>query len=120
VPQLISIKTIQDSRGALSVAQGELPFVPARVFFVHGMTAQRGGHRHRANRVLLFACGGKIRVGVESPGVKTEFLLVDPKEGLLLEPEDWHVFEALDPAAVLVVLCSHPYDPQDYITERYE
>ena len=118
VPKLIQLKTIVDQRGALSVADRELPFSVSRVFFVHEMKGVRGGHGHKRNRVLLFASGGRVQVRVVSSKEVSEFVLDSPKVGLLLEPEDWHEFQALDATAALTVLCSHHYDPDDYVTEK--
>jgi hypothetical protein len=44
------------------------------------------------------------------------FLLADPKQCLLLDPEDWHTLQPQKNAAILV-MASHPYEATDYVLE---
>jgi hypothetical protein len=45
------------------------------------------------------------------------FQLGSPAEALLLEAADWHRIEHFASEAILLVLASEPYDPEDYIRE---
>lgn len=120
--RLIEFPTFIDERGSLTVMQNELPFVPKRCFTVYNMKAPRGGHGHQVSKTVLFALAGKIRIEVRVKGKDkqdSEFFTLDqPKTGLYLDPEDWHLFEALTPDAVLLCIASHEYSKDDYFHER--
>ena len=52
-------------------------------------------------------------------GVKEElYILNDPSECILIEPEDWHSM-TFGKNAVLIVFASHKYDKSDYINSNY-
>jgi hypothetical protein len=46
--------------------------------------------------------------------------LARPDRILLLQPEDWHVMRDFSADAVLLVLASHRFDPDDYVDEGYD
>ena len=48
--RFVDVPTVRDDRGALSVieAGAHIPFAVARVFYMHHMTVDRGGHAHHA------------------------------------------------------------------------
>jgi dTDP-4-dehydrorhamnose 3,5-epimerase-like enzyme len=79
----------------------------------------RGGHRHKRTRQALVCVKGCCTVdwtnGVESGSTRLE----DPGRLLLLEPEDWHLMRDFSEDALLLVLASESYDPDDYLYERY-
>ncbi len=120
--KMIAFPTFSDHRGSLTVMDQDLPFKPERCFTIYQMTAPRGGHGHLVSRTILFALAGKLRVEVRAKGtqkVESDFyLLDDPKNGLYLDPEDWHAFEALSPDAVLLCIASQPFSKDDYFYER--
>jgi hypothetical protein len=70
--------------------------------------------------MALIAMGGQVKVNIEAPHGKSEVLLTTPEDCLLLAPEDWHTFEKVSGNPTLVVLASHDYDANDYITDRYQ
>ena len=111
---LIQFERHADSRGLLTVAEKELPFVPVRAFWITGADGQpRGGHGHKVTRLVLVAIAGSVTVEVRSRH-GGRFELTRPDQGLLLEPEDWHTFECRTGAALLA-LASHGYDADDYV-----
>lgn len=113
-----SINTIHDRRGSLTVIQDEVPFQIQRVFFIQGVSEPRGGHRHVLNRMVLIALQGTITVDCQTPDTDMSFELNQPQSALLLDPEDWHTMKFTSDG-ILLVLCSHPYSAEDYITEKY-
>ena len=44
------------------------------------------------------------------------FVLDTPSKCLIVEPKDWHTM-TFGPDAVLLVIASHPFDPNDYFDE---
>jgi hypothetical protein len=119
VAKLISLQSIHDSRGSLTVIEKVLPFQVKRIFYVYDMKAPRGGHRHNLTHMALVAMGGSVSVEVTNSSGKEIFKLTSPAQCLYLAPEDWHQFTAENDKVVLMAICSHEYDPNDYITENY-
>lgn len=121
--KMIQFATFSDARGSLTVMQApELPFEPKRCFTIYDFKAPRGGHGHLRSSTVLFALSGTIRVEVRRKGTNQQqsdfFTLNSPQQGLYLDPEDWHSFEALTPGSVLLCLASHLYSKDDYFYER--
>ena len=68
--------------------------------------------------MLLAVLHGRVDIEVQSPTSSAHFVLASPDIGLHLAPEDWHRMR-FGRAAVLLVIASLGYDPDDYITEPY-
>jgi UDP-2-acetamido-3-amino-2,3-dideoxy-glucuronate N-acetyltransferase len=110
----------EPERGTLAAFEGEaLPFVPARFFVVFGVPAGsiRGDHAHRRCHELLIATRGRIEVSADDGATRGDFVLDTPSVGLYLPPRTWCTQHSHSPDAVLAVLASHPYDPDDYIRD---
>jgi acetyltransferase-like isoleucine patch superfamily enzyme/dTDP-4-dehydrorhamnose 3,5-epimerase-like enzyme len=114
-----------DLRGRLTV--GELPdegvpFTPRRWFLVHDVPSRevRGEHAHRVCHQFLICVSGQVSVAVDDGERRNEVLLDEPTLGLYVPPRVWASQYRYDKDAVLLVLASHPYDPDDYIREYDE
>lgn len=115
--KILNLPTFQDPRGSLTVLQDEIPFKIARVYWLHGCDGStRGGHRHIKTIQALVCLSGECTVEVVKSSDRRSFSLTDPKECLLLEPEDWHMLHP-QKNAVMVVMASHPYEAADYVLE---
>ena len=127
VPRLIPIRNVaaeQTSLGCLSVVQSnvDLGFPIRRVFFIHGMDegAARGGHAHKEGCQCLIMARGSSRVVVEGPAGRLEFMLDRPDQGLIVPPNYWRVMKDFSQDAVMLVLASDDYDPDEYIRDYAE
>jgi len=118
MPQLIDLPTYQDSRGVLTVIEAELNFSIARVFFIYGVSDQRGGHGHIRNKLGLVCIQGHVHVEGQTPTDDFSQLLDNPAVCLLLAPEDWHRMN-FSKDAILLVCASEPYAKDDYFYEPY-
>lgn len=116
---LITTNTFSDERGKLSVIDKILPFEIKRVFYIYDVNAKRGGHGHIRSKIALIALNGSIDILVQTPSEDLKYHLSKPDEILILEPEDWHEMDNFSKGAVLLVLCSHHYDKEDYFFEPY-
>ena len=115
--KMFDLPTFQDPRGSLTVLQEEIPFKIARVYWIYGADGSlRGGHRHLKTIQALVCVSGQCAVEVVKGAKRDSFLLVDPKQCLLLDPEDWHTLQPQKNAAILV-MASHPYEATDYVLE---
>lgn len=127
VPRLISIKTIAAepiSLGSLSVVQSnvDLGFPIRRVFFIHGMDegTERGGHAHKEGCQCLIMARGSSRIVLEGPAGRREFLLESPEQGLIVPTDHWREMKDFSQDAVMLVLASDDYDPDEYIRDYSE
>lgn len=113
---VVELDTHGDARGRLSVADG-LPFPAARLFVVDGVpdAAVRGGHAQRRGEELLVCVRGACTVDVDDGERRWSVRLDRPGLGLHLPPLVWSAQRDFTADAVLVVLASNPYDPDDHI-----
>lgn len=116
--QIIQIKTICDKRGSLSVIEKEIGFDIKRVFYIYDVKDTRGGHAHHKTKVALICLNGICEVIIHTADSKHTYTLNSPKTCLILEPHEWHTMENFSSQAILLVLASEPYNPDDYITEK--
>lgn len=116
-------RDIKDLRGDLAVTEypADVPFLPARHFIVHSVANQeiRGEHAHRQCHQLLICVAGSVHIVADDGRQRQEFILDHPTLGLHLAPMVWGIQYRYSRDAVLLVLASHAYDPQDYI-RNYE
>lgn len=115
--RLLDIPTVRDPRGALSVIEGgtHIPFAVARVFYMHAMTADRGGHAHRDTEQCILSVAGAFRMVLTDGRDTADYLLDDPARGLYLPPMVFLDIRDITPDAVCLVLASTPYDPRGVI-----
>lgn len=110
-----------DERGTLSVAEiGEsLPFRAARYFLVRDVPpgAARAQHAQRQGHELLSCVAGACAVEVRWHGGDAVHRLADPGTALYVPPGVWMECREFSEDALLLVLCSHPYDPRDQVAD---
>jgi UDP-2-acetamido-3-amino-2,3-dideoxy-glucuronate N-acetyltransferase len=110
---------IEDLRGFLTFREegNGLPFCPKRCFAVYGVPSPqvRGEHAHRACQQFLVVLKGTMTCVVDDSHVRQEIALASPGTGLYVPPMVWATQYKFSSAAVLLVLASHLYDPDDYI-----
>lgn len=113
-----------DLRGSLVSAEvgGHIPFEPRRFFTVMEVPSKdvRGAHAHRLCEQFLVCQVGHVAVVVDDGEVREEVLLDDPGIGLYLPPLIWGTQYHYTSDALLLVLASRPYEPEDYIRDYDE
>jgi acetyltransferase-like isoleucine patch superfamily enzyme len=121
--ELITITQATDLRGSIVASEfANLPFVPQRVFAIFDVPSSevRGEHAHRACEQILICLSGSVRCLVDDGASRTEFTLDRPDVGLHVPALRWGTQYRYSPDAVLLVLASLPYDPDDYIRSYEE
>ena len=117
---LITLPTMRDERGHLTVLDKVLPFDICRSFWIYGADGNiRGGHRHHKTRQALVALKGSVTVHMDDGKNKETVILSQPHECLIVEPKDWHTMD-FGPDSILMVFASHSYDKNDYIHDPYQ
>jgi UDP-2-acetamido-3-amino-2,3-dideoxy-glucuronate N-acetyltransferase len=111
-----------DMRGTLTAGElpsEEIPFAVRRWFMVYDVPSRevRGEHAHRACHQFLVCVAGSVSVVVDDGIGRSSILLDDPTLGVYVPPMVWASQFRYEPSSVLLVLASHPYDPEDYIRE---
>ena len=116
---LHSLPQVRDLRGALTFGEldAHLPFAPKRFFVVYDVPSRevRGEHAHRQLHEFLVCLRGSCSVALDDGAVREEVLLDSPTVGLHVPPKLWRVHYKYSPDAILLSLCSDPYDADDYI-----
>lgn len=118
--KLYELKTFESNTGNLTVFEGIIPGVIQRVFYIYeaGHTA-RAGHRHHRTWQALVCLSGSCRVYNNNGTQEDTFLLTNPRQCLVLQPEDWHIMDSFSDDAILLVISNELYDKDDYIYEPY-
>jgi acetyltransferase-like isoleucine patch superfamily enzyme/dTDP-4-dehydrorhamnose 3,5-epimerase-like enzyme len=117
--RLLDLPVIDDLRGKLSFAQfgTQLPFLPRRYFVVFDVPTKevRGEHAHRRLEQMLVCLKGSVEVLVDDGRQRAVVPLAGPHLGLYVPSMTWTSQYKYTPEAVLLVLASAEYDPDDYI-----
>jgi dTDP-4-dehydrorhamnose 3,5-epimerase-like enzyme len=118
--RLIDLKTFTDKRGNLTVIEKVFPFDIKRIFYIYGVDESvRGGHRHHKTIQAAICIKGQCHIWSSDGNDSQEFVLDNPAKCLILEPKDWHKMYAFSSDAILMVLASEFFTPEDYIYEPY-
>lgn len=122
--KLISLRSFDHHSGVLSVVESEIdvPFVTQRIYYLHGLSpdSARGGHAHVNLVQFMVAIAGSFTVELERKGVRREFQLNSPREGILIPPLTWRELHHFSDDAVCLVLASDLYMEDDYIRDYEE
>lgn len=127
MPQALSVRGVRliqlcvatDARGSVAFGQHDthLPFQPKRYFVVYDVPSKevRGEHAYRKLEQVLTCIRGSVAVVVDDGHERDEVLLDTPEVGLYLPPMVWATQYRYSQDAMLLVLASDTYDPDDYI-----
>ena len=101
-----------DERGVLtSIESGQdIPFEIKRIFYMHHIITDRGGHAHTDTEQVVTAAAGRFKMDL-SDGVSTRtYVLDDPTRGVYTPPMVFIELYDFSPGAVCLVLASTHYD----------
>ena len=118
--RIIDLVTYTDQKGNLTVIEKVIPFTIKRIFYIYGVDSSvRGGHRHKTTVQAAISIKGSCRILNHNGSLEEEFMMDQPSKCLILNPEDWHLMDEFSEDAILMVLASTDYDPDDYIFSPY-
>lgn len=122
--RMCDLPIVTDLRGNLSFGEYDkhLPFIPKRYFLVFDVPSKevRGEHAHKQLEQFLVCVKGACAVVVDDGREREEFILDSPGVGLYIPPMVWATQYKYTSDAVLLVLASDVYDPDDYIRDHDE
>ena len=111
----IELPAVTDGRGTLVEATRDIPFDIRRVFYMHHVSADRGGHAHRETDQIVIGISGRHVIEVRDDERSLRFVLDDPNRGLYLPRMTFNDLLEFSPDAVSLVLANTDYDPGDYL-----
>lgn len=114
VARIIEFDDHIDEYGEIFIADRELPFDVKRVLWIKDIQDGRGNKAQKECFQIYVAIQGSMKVEVLN-GDWRVFILDDPSEGLYLPPMTWRSIRDVSDDAILMVLNSHHYDPDDRI-----
>jgi dTDP-4-dehydrorhamnose 3,5-epimerase-like enzyme len=108
----IDLPAVTDSRGTLTAVEAtrDIPFEIHRVFYMHRVSADRGGHAHRDTDQLVIGISGRHVIEVKDAERCLRFVLDDPDKGLYLPRMSFTTLLEFSADAVSLVLASTHYD----------
>lgn len=108
----IDLPAVQDERGTLTAIEAtqDIPFAIERIFYMHHISADRGGHAHRDTDQVVIGISGRHVVEVKDAERSLRFVLDDPNKGLYLPRMTFVSLVEFSPGAVSLVLASTHYD----------
>ena len=115
--------TIHDADGTLGVTEFQsCPFIPRRFFWLAGVGKDvvRANHAHKSCHQLLVCQQGSLTAKITDGAGAVSVHEIFPGSTLHLPPLHWLELMNFSRDAVLGVLASEPYDPNEYITSRQE
>lgn len=121
--QLIEIPKIHDTRGNLSVIEGDaIPFPLKRVYYLYDVPSgsERGGHSHIVQQEFLVALSGSFEVVLKDGNSVKTVTLNKPNFGLFIGKGIWRELQNFSSGSVCLVLASDVFEEADYIRDYGE
>lgn len=109
---IFSFKTIGDSRGALTSIEElkDIPIEIKRVFYMHRVCSDRGGHAHIDTDQVVIAISGSFKVKLYDGKESVEYFLDDCTKGLYVPRLTFTNLYDFTSDAVCLVLANTYYD----------
>lgn len=109
----IDLRSHHDARGTLTAVESgqDVPFEIRRVYFLHDVADDRGGHAHRDTRQLMTALAGAFDLALSDGRETRHYRLESPARSLLFGPMLFITMSGFLPGTRAVVTASTHYDP---------
>jgi hypothetical protein len=108
----IDLPSNVDSRGALTSIESEfdVPFEIRRVFYMHHIVADRGGHAHTDTDQVVIAAAGRFKMDLSDGTHFQTYTLDGPTRGVYTPRMVFIKLYGFSPDAVCLVLANTHYD----------
>lgn len=109
---LIKFNSIEDERGVLTSIEEKksIPFEIKRIFYMHHLKSDRGGHSHLDTDQLVIPINGSFTVTINDGKLEKSFLLDDCKVGLYIPRRLFTTLFDFDINDVCLVLANTHYN----------
>jgi dTDP-4-dehydrorhamnose 3,5-epimerase-like enzyme len=110
--KLISLPSVVDSRGMLTAIEStrDVPFEIKRIFYMHHIIRDRGGHAHRDTDQVVIAASGSFTVELFDGKDYKLFDLNDPTQGLYIPRMIYITMSNFSSQSVCLVIANSFYD----------
>jgi dTDP-4-dehydrorhamnose 3,5-epimerase-like enzyme len=110
--KLISLPSVSDSRGVLTAIEStrDVPFEIKRIFYMHHIIRDRGGHAHRDTDQVVIAASGSFTVELFDGKDYKLFDLNDPTQGLYIPRMIYITMTNFSSQSVCLVIANSFYD----------
>lgn len=117
---IFDIKSNVDSRGILSSIEGlkDIPIEVKRVFYIHHINTDRGGHAHIDTDQVVIAIAGSFKIKLFDGAGEIEYLMNDCMKGLYIPRLIFTDLYGFSPDAVGLVLANTYYDMNKSLRTR--
>ena len=118
----IKIPTHTDERGNLSVVELKdfVDWPVKRVYYVTGVTKDRGGHAVRGEKKIYICMQGTMTARIHDGEKWHDFELKGPEDAILMNETCWREFKDFSPGAVLCAISNMNYEKDKYIFDFEE
>lgn len=120
-PQIITLPKVEDPRGNLSFieSEGHVPFTIRRTYWIYDVPGGmfRNGHAFKLQHEFIVALSGSFDVVLNDGNCEVRHHLARSFYGLYVPPMTWRKIDNFSTGAVVMVLSSEKYDPDDYISD---
>lgn len=108
----IFFRTNSDSRGALTSVEGDqdVPIQIKRIFYMHHVTSDRGGHAHIETDQVLIAASGSFKLKLFDGKEVKEYIMNDCTKGVYVPRLTFTDMYDFTSDAVCLVLANTHYD----------
>ena len=120
--QFIQLPSVSDSRGVLTAIEGtrDIPFEIKRIFYLHHIIQNRGGHAHRDTEQVVIASAGSFSLTVFDGRESKDFEMNDPTQGLYIPRMIFITMSDFAPGSVCLVIANSFYDMSRSFRSREE
>ena len=82
----IDLPTVHDNRGSLTFIESEknIPFEIRRIFYIHHVIGDRGGHAHTDTEQIIVALSGSFTLELSDGSGYVSYRMSDPEKGLYI------------------------------------
>ena len=110
--KFIALPSVADARGVLTAIEGtrDIPFEIKRIFYMHHIVQDRGGHAHRDTDQVVIAAAGSFSLEVFDGKETRRFDMNDPTQGLYIPRMIFISMTHLAPGSVCLVIANSYYD----------
>ena len=108
----IDLPSTKDDRGVLTSIESEedTPFAIERIFYMHHVVSQRGGHAHMDTDQVVVAVAGEFELELRDGESSARFRIDDPTRGLYVPRMLFIDIHGMSSETVCMVLASTHYD----------
>jgi hypothetical protein len=108
----IDLVSNADDRGTLtSIESGQcIPFEIKRIFYMHHITEDRGGHSHLHTNQVIIPISGTFKIDIHDGQNQETYVMDDCQKGLYVARRLFTSLYEFDPTDVCLVLSSTHYE----------